>query len=61
MMHELFADLRRWKSDKKVNNYMVTKLNKDGTETKIKAQDIKVGDILKLTHDSQIQADCLIL
>ena len=64
MMFELAADLKRYSNDKKVNHKPATRINVVNGELKEEAifsQDIKVGDILKLTQDIEIPADCLVL
>ena len=66
MLFELLADLRRWKSDKKINKHDVlcTKLDRDLSilvDFHKTSQELQVGDLIWIKNKEVIPADCLIL
>lgn len=64
MIFELVADVRRWVSDNKINNYIVKKVVADGSSLKTydsKASSLIIGDIIQLENGAQIPADCVVL
>lgn len=65
IVFELIADIRRWKSDKKVNNYKVETVYQDEKGViKIQnstAQKLKVGDIIQMNNGCMVPADCIVL
>lgn len=66
MIFELITDLRRWRSDKQVNNYQVERVFIDSTSKNIKtatvfSAQLEVGDIIVLQEGAQIPADCVVL
>ena len=65
IIFEGVTDIRRYSADKKVNQQKVTKI-RQGTSGKLEeesgtAQELKVGDIVKLETNCFIPADCIIL
>lgn len=64
MLFELIADIRRWNSDKKVNNYKVDMVYESSgkLETQIStAEKLKVGDIIKMNNNCMVPADCIVI
>ena len=67
LIFELVSDLRRWRSDRKVNNLKVKRLQYDPRDKQkigkyiVTSADLQVGDMIVLDHDDQIPADCVIL
>ena len=65
MLFELIADLKRYKADKKQNEYLVERMFLS-TDKKVehkmeRSDEIKVGDIMKLQNNKIIPADVLVL
>ena len=60
MILEIVADFRRYLSDQEVNTYKVARVTKEGTE-ETTAAELQVGDVVELTNDCAIQADCIVL
>lgn len=64
IIFELIADIRRWNSDKKVNNYKVDMAFEDGGKilsTGSTAEKLKVGDIIKMNNGCMVPADCIVI
>lgn len=65
IIFELISDLRRWRSDRKVNNYEVKRVyQKEKGKLEMaptRSADLNVGDIIVLQHDDLIPADCVVL
>lgn len=65
MLFELVSDLRRWRSDRKVNNYKVKRVHQASAgnleRREVATQNLKVGDVIVLDHDDFIPADCIVL
>jgi magnesium-transporting ATPase (P-type) len=65
MLFELIADIRRWKGDKRVNNFVVDMVVQDSTgkitKEKSTAQKLKVGDIIQMNNGCMVPADCIVL
>lgn len=64
MLFELIADIRRWNSDKKVNNYKVELVYESSGKVEVKtsaAEKLKVGDIIKMNNGCMVPADCVVL
>jgi magnesium-transporting ATPase (P-type) len=64
MLFELIADIRRWNSDKKVNNYPVQMVYDQGGKLhyqKSTAQKLSVGDIIQMCNGCMVPADCIVL
>jgi phospholipid-translocating ATPase len=60
MTKELYDDVTRWIRDKEINNTLYTQVTPSGL-IRIKASNIKVGDILEIHHRERIPADIIIL
>jgi P-type E1-E2 ATPase len=52
--------LNRYQADREVNNRTCTVIREKKLQT-IKSYQVKVGDILKISEDEEIRADCVIL
>jgi P-type E1-E2 ATPase len=64
MVMELVADLRRWRSDKKINTKPIIMLqlnNGEFQEIDSLSQNINVGDILVVKNNMQVLADCIVI
>ena len=65
IIFEGVTDVRRFSADKKVNLQQVTKIRQSPSgkleEELATAQELKVGDIVKLETNAFIPADCIIL
>jgi magnesium-transporting ATPase (P-type) len=64
MLYELFADLKKWRQDRKINAHPVKKVSLNKGEVVVqdsRSDDLYVGDIIKLENDDMVMADCLIL
>ena len=65
MIKELYLEYKRWKEDNKINKTPCTILM-SVSETSLVFEDtqvqfLKVGDVLKLTDNDYVPADCVIL
>lgn len=65
IIFELLSDLRRYKSDKKVNSYLTNKMMVDASGKmvveKTAASKLVVGDLIMLDNNSLVSADCVLL
>ena len=52
--------VRIYRRDRKINNELYSKLQSTGTFKRVKAGDLKIGDVIKLT-DERVPADLIIL
>ena len=61
MLREGLADLKRYRQDKRTNAIPCHKVKDKNTRetTKVKSQDLKVGDVIELHDDDNIPADCI--
>ena len=59
-LKEVYEDVQRHKSDKKINLAKVNVL-RGRSFIQIEWQQLKIGDIIKLENNEQIPADCLIV
>ena len=64
ILFELVSDLRRWRSDRKVNGLKVARVFY--SNGKLECADtvsaaLKVGDVVRLQSDDLIPADCVVL
>jgi phospholipid-translocating ATPase len=60
IIKEAIDDYYRYKMDKELNNQKLTKITKIG-KIKIKAADLRVGDIIELNQNERAPADIIIL
>ena len=58
---EIYEDLKRHAADRKENQAKVTVINKSGDTESKKWQDVKVGDLLKISKDKFFPADLVLL
>ena len=61
IIFELIADIRRYNSDKKVNNQQVDILKEGETSVKTTSSKLKVGNIIKMNNGQMVPADCIVL
>ena len=64
IIFELIADIRRWRNDKKVNNYKVQMVyEKAGAITTMDstAEKLRVGDIIQMSNGYMVPADGIVL
>jgi len=64
MLKELIADVKRWREDMKTNKMLYKRVHTQGqidSVQYVKSESLKVGDILELTNDLIVPADCLLL
>jgi len=54
-------DRKRHKQDEHYNNYPVDRISSDGSIEEIRSSELRVGDIIKINHDQEIPADCIVL
>lgn len=60
LLKEAYDDYRRYKRDKEANSQVYTIIRREG-ENQIPSCDIKVGDIIEITANQRVPADCLLL
>jgi len=61
MTKEGYDDLKRWKTDREINRELYTRLLPGGATETIRAQDIKVGHLLRLQTNQRVPADMVLL
>lgn len=57
---DLFEDLKRHKSDRE-ENHRLTNLIKDGKLHKVKWEELKIGDIIKINENEYFPADIVLI
>jgi len=59
------ADLRRRANDNKFNHYKITVVNRGAgnelMEKEVNAEDLKVGDVVKMVSGTKVMADCIVI
>ena len=60
MIEELINEYKIHSRDKLINNKEYSRLEREGGYVSVKASDIKVGDIIRIT-DERVPADVVIL
>lgn len=61
ILKEAWDDIQRFNRDKEMNNTKYEKLTRAGQFKNVKCQNIKVGDIIKITHNSRVPCDMVLL
>jgi phospholipid-translocating P-type ATPase (flippase) len=62
MIKDGYEDFRRHQADNKANSIIATVLRQGNTDfVEVKSQEIQVGDIMRIHHNEEIRADCVIL
>ena len=64
LLFDLLADLRRWRTDKAVNQAVVTKLlvkENQFVKQMVFTESLQVGDLIELENDQTIPADCIVV
>ena len=63
MIREWLSDFKRWQSDRKNNNVKVKRLVNPQQDTleEVTSDKLRVGDIIELTDDQLVPADCFLL
>lgn len=64
MYKEFYADYKRYKNDKQVNQYPCTKIQWRGANIEYvpaETQQLQVGDLIRIKDDEIIPADCVVL
>ena len=56
-LKEGYEDIQRWKADNTVNNLKYTVYRRNGTTTRRKSKDLKVGDLVQIESDQFLPAD----
>ena len=60
MLKEALDDFARYRRDTEANSAVYTRLTAHGTQS-VASADIRVGDILRLTTNQRVPADCVLL
>ena len=60
LIEELAQQAKTYKRDRKLNNQEYARLRTDGSLTRVRAGDIRVGDVIKLSDD-RVPADLIVL
>jgi phospholipid-translocating ATPase len=61
MLKEAVDDIKRLQRDKEMNNKKHNILTANGNSKIIASKDLKVGQIVKVTHNERVPADLLLL
>jgi phospholipid-translocating ATPase len=61
MCKEAFDDIQRWRKDKEANNKKYEYLHADGNWYMKRAQNMRVGDIIKVNQNENVPCDCVLL
>ena len=61
MTKEGYDDVKRWRTDREINRELYTRLLPGGATETIRAQDIRVGHLLRLQTNQRVPADMVLL
>ena len=61
VLREAYEDFFRYRTDTKINNQKVIKVEEDGTRKQIKSEEIKVGNILLIKEDEEFPSDVILI
>ncbi|TNV85311.1 hypothetical protein FGO68_gene5532 [Halteria grandinella] len=61
LLKEAWDDIQRYQRDKELNNRPLEKLTISGAMTTVTSANLRVGDIIKVSHNERVPADLLLL
>ena len=61
LLKEAWDDLQRYWRDKELNNRLLEKLTTSGEYENVTSANLRVGDIIKVSHNERVPADLLLL
>jgi P-type E1-E2 ATPase len=63
MLREMLSDFKRWRSDRRNNNVKYKRVSNSNFEQieEVSSDKLRVGDIIELTDDQLVPADCFLL
>jgi phospholipid-translocating ATPase len=61
MAKEAYDDIKRWRTDLAINHETYERLLPSGATERVKAQDIKVGHLIRVVTDQRVPADLVML
>lgn len=61
MAKEAYDDIQRWRTDVSINHESYERLLPTGATTRVRAQDIEVGHVIRVSTDQRVPADLVML